>query len=131
VANVHAGWRGQVKQIYRITLDKMACVFGTRPEEVLVCISPSLGPDHSEFIHYQEELPTDFLLFQTKPTYFDLWAISQYQLESCGVLPHHIEIAKIDTYAHPDDFFSYRREKATGHTDPITGSHGTVVALCR
>ncbi len=129
IATVHAGWRGQVQNIYREVICKMAHTFGTKPENLLVCISPSLGPQNSEFKHYRDELPEEFWSFQIKPTYFDLWAIAEHQLKGCGVLPHHLEIARIDTYANPSDFFSYRREKAAGRTEKITGSHGTVVAL--
>lgn len=129
VGAVHAGWRGQVQDIYRKTVEKMHRVFGTQASDLLVCISPSLGPLNSEFIHYKSELPPEFWQFQIKPTYFDLWAISRYQLESCGVLRHHIEIAEIDTFANPQDFFSYRREKRNGHQGSVTGAHGTVIAL--
>ena len=129
LAIVHAGWKGQADKIYHKTIDKMGQAFGTRPEDLLVAISPSLGPKNSEFINYRVELPEEFWHFQVKPTYFDLWAISHHQLEECGVAAHHIEIAEIDTYAHPEDFFSYRREKAKGRLEKITGCHATVAAL--
>ena len=129
VASVHAGWRGQAQNIYQKAITKMSQVFGSKPQDLLACISPSLGPQNAEFINYRLELPEEFWQFQIKPTYFDLWAIAQHQLEACGILRHHIEIAKIDTYAHPEDFFSYRREKAKGRKEKITGGHGTVIAL--
>lgn len=129
IAGVHAGWRGQVKNIYREAVLKMSQAFGSKPADLLVGISPSLGPLNSEFKNFREELPEEFLPFQFKPTYFDLWALARHQLEECGILPRHIEIASIDTYAHPEDFFSYRREKATAGQKKITGSHGTVVGL--
>jgi len=123
LANVHAGWRGNVHNIYVKTLAQMSQEFGTRAQEVLVCISPSLGPLRAEFKHFKEELPEPFWEFQVEPTYFDLWAIARHQLEVCGVLPHHIEIASICTYSYPDDFFSYRRDK------PATGRNATLAAL--
>ena len=129
VAAVHAGWRGQAHNIYQKAIAKMNHMYGSCPENLLVCISPSLGPDNSEFKNFQEELPEAFWKFQVKPTYFDLWAIAQHQLEMSGVLPHHIEIARLNTYADPTDFFSYRREKVSGRTEKITGGHATVVAL--
>lgn len=57
-ANVHCGWRGNVQNIYREAVAKMRALYGTRPEELLAGISPSLGPDFSEFINYREELPS-------------------------------------------------------------------------
>jgi YfiH family protein len=122
VGSVHAGWRGNVKNIYAAAVDKMKLEFKTNPKDLLVCISPSLGPEHAEFVNYEEEFPETFWKFQLKPTYFDLWALAEMQFKECGVLAEHIEIAKICTYTHPDDFYSYRRDK-------VTGRNGTVIAL--
>ena len=103
LANVHAGWRGNVKNIYAETIKKMQAK-GSRVENLLICISPSLGPDHAEFINFREELPASFWEFQIRATYFDLWAISRHQLLNQGVLPHHIEIASLCTYQNAEDF---------------------------
>ena len=124
IANAHAGWRGNVKNIYAKIIETMQRQFGSRPQDLLVGISPSLGPQCSEFKNYRSELPEHFWDYQIKPTYFDLWAISRMQLEQKGVLPHHIEIASICTYSNPNDFFSYRRDK-------IHGNHATVVGLIK
>lgn len=122
IANVHAGWRGNVLNIYEETIQAMRHTFGTHPSNLLVCISPSLGPAEAEFINYTQELPYHFWEFQITPTYFDFWAISEYQLQRAGILPHHIEIARISTYADEKNYFSYRR-------DQLTGRHGTCVTL--
>jgi len=121
VGNIHAGWRGNVSDIYGKAVKEMQHKFGSHPSELLVGISPSLGPDEAEFIHYTSELPEHFWSFQVRPTYFDLWAIAEYQLQNAGVLPHHIEVARISTYSNSHDFFSYRRDKVTGrHAACIT-----------
>jgi polyphenol oxidase len=114
IANVHSGWRGNVKNIYRATVQKMAKIFGSKPEDLLVGISPSLGPNHAEFKNYKVEFPEEFWGFQVRPEYFDLWAIARYQLEAAGVLADHIQIAEICTYAIAQDYFSYRRDKIAG-----------------
>lgn len=114
IANIHSGWRGSVQNIYGEAVDKMKSAFGSKPEDLLVCISPSLGPDEAEFMHYRRELPEEFWHFQPRPTYFDFWSISEAQLQAAGVLPHHIEVARLSTYSNPHDFFSYRRDKVTG-----------------
>ncbi len=119
---VHSGWRGSVQNIYKNCIRKMEASFGTRPADLLVGISPSLGPLAAEFRHYTNELPPTFWPFQLKETYFDFWAISTMQLIECGVLKQNIEIARICTYSNHDDFFSYRREKKSGR-------HATLVAL--
>ena len=113
LGNVHCGWRGNVKNIYEKTIQKMQSL-GACKKDILVCISPSLGPHASQFINYKSELPESFLSFQIKPLYFNLWEISRHQLEEAGILRHHIEIASICTHANKQDFYSYRRDKPTG-----------------
>ena len=113
-ANIHSGWRGSVANIYLEAIQSMQKTFGSKPSDLLVCISPSLGPEEAEFINYRSELPEEFWHFQVRPTYFDFWSISEYQLQSAGILPHHIEIARLSTYANPHDFFSHRRDKISG-----------------
>jgi polyphenol oxidase len=121
-ANVHAGWRGSVANIYRETVQAMHQAFGSNPSDLLVCISPSLGPDEAEFMHYRSELPEEFWSFQVRPTYFDFWSISEYQLQNVGILPHHVEVARLSTYSNSYDFYSYRRDK-------VTGRHATCITL--
>jgi len=118
----HSGWRGNVLNIYKETLEKMKKLYKSRPEEILVAISPSLGPNFSEFIHYKEEFPQSFWQFQVKPNYFDLWAIAENQLIEAKILPHHMEIARICTFENEADFFSHRREKRRG-------TNATIAAL--
>jgi YfiH family protein len=122
IANAHAGWRGSVQNIYKTVVEQLMRTYKSRPEDLIVCISPSLGPEQAEFIHYKEELPESFWSFQTKPNYFDFWKISTMQLLACGIQNEHIEIASLCTYSNPHDFFSYRRDK-------ITGRHGTMIQM--
>lgn len=113
IAASHSGWRGSVLNIYGKTVKKLQ-ELGSTPKNILVCISPSLGPENAQFINYEKELPKDFHLYQIKPYYFDFWAISAKQLEDAGILPENIEIAGKCTYEDQKDFFSYRREKDSG-----------------
>lgn len=122
VAVAHCGWRGSVQNIYGQVVAAMHRDIGTQPQNLIVCISPSLGPDHAEFKNYKQELPQDFWPFQVKPTYFDFWAISRKQLAALGVLDKNIEIVETCTHCHPKEYFSHRRDKDTGR-------HATVVAL--
>ncbi len=122
IGNVHCGWRGSVKNIYRKTVERFQEIYGSNPKDLLVCISPSLGPDHAEFTQYKNELPKEFWQFQVKSSYFDFWAISKNQLLDCGIVDSHIEMAKMCTFCGESDFFSYRRDKKTGR-------HGTLIAL--
>lgn len=122
IANVHCGWRGCVANMYAATIDHLEKVYGSCVQDLIVCISPSLGPENAEFVNYKVELPPTFLPFQVSPNHFDFWEIAKWQLIERGILDDHIEIAKICTFSTPDDFFSHRREKKTGR-------NGTLVAL--
>jgi polyphenol oxidase len=122
IAAVHAGWRGLTQNIYARTIEAMRREIGTQPQNVLVGVAPSLGPDHSEFKNYKREFPQDLWRFQKQPNYFDLWEIARSQLSASGILEKNIEIIEICTHCNPEECFSYRRDKDTGR-------HGTVVAL--
>lgn len=120
----HSGWKGNVLNIYLEVVKEMEKAFGTKGKDLLACVSPSLGPDHAEFIHYKTEFPSEFFSFQIKKNHFDLWALAKAQLESAGIKPCHIQLARICTYDHGEDFFSYRRDK-------VTGRNATAVSLVR
>jgi YfiH family protein len=119
---VHAGWKGSVQNIYLRMFEAMHRDIGTQPHHLIVCISPSLGPDHAEYKNYKQDFPEEFWDFQVRPNHFDFWAISKKQLTACGILEKNIEISNVCTYCNASDYFSYRREKETGR-------HATVVAL--
>jgi YfiH family protein len=128
IGTLHAGWRGQIREAYAEMVQKMRRCFGSKAENLLVCVSPSLGPENSEFKNFEAEWPEKYWKFQIAPTYFNMWEIARYQLETAGILPDHIQIASLDTFTNRDDFFSYRRErKESGVVG--TGGHGTVIAL--
>jgi YfiH family protein len=113
IANVHCGWRGSVKNIYKAAITRLREEWGTREEDLVACISPSLGPCHSEFKNWKEELPASFEAFRLTDDHFDFWEISRHQLLSCGLAHSHIEIAGLCTYCHPELFFSYRRDNTS------------------
>lgn len=119
---VHAGWKGNAQNIYARFIEAMHRDIGTQPHNLIVCVSPSLGPDHAEYKNYKHDFPEELWSFQVKPNYFDFWAITKKQLASCGILDKNIEISEVCTYCNPKDYFSYRREKETGR-------HATVIAL--
>lgn len=106
VGAAHAGWRGQIEGMY----EKMICAFealGSSPKDLLVYLSPSLGPCHSEFKNYEEEFPEKYWRF-VQDYHADLWQLAQQQLETAGVLKTHIEMAQVCSYCDPR-CFSHRR----------------------
>ena len=118
---VHAGWRGLVVDVYGAMTEAFKKM-GSKPENIKVCISPSLGPDHAEFKNYKTEFPKTFWSFQEgKDFHFNLWKLAKAQLRDDGILDKNIEIVETCSFCNPKDYFSYRREK-------ITGRNATVIA---
>lgn len=122
LALVHAGWRGQMDGIYECTVNHLRDYYYCDPKNLLVSISPSLGPKHAEFVNFREEISKAYWDYQVQAEHFDLWAIAQKQMEECGILPGHLEISRTCTYEDPQNYFSFRR-------DGITGRHGTVAMI--
>ncbi|MBM4273726.1 MAG: laccase domain-containing protein [Deltaproteobacteria bacterium] len=122
VANVHCGWRGNVQNILGEAVQALRARCRCRPEDLFAVIGPGLGPCCAEFRHFRREFPPELWSYQVRPTYFDLWRLSQEQLAAAGVPRDRIEVAGLCTRCHPQAFFSYRRDK-------VTGRQGAVIAL--
>lgn len=122
VGAVHAGWRGLTLNIYREAIQKMQRDFGSNPADILVGIGPSLGKKHAEFIHFKEEFPSHLHHFFDETSHVSLREIASFQLKEAGVQEKNIDICPECTYALPEKYFSYRREKCTGRM-------GTAIAL--
>jgi len=114
IANVHSGWRGSVLNLAGRTVRFLQDRFQCQPADMLAAVSPSLGPCCAEFKNYRHELPQSFWSFQSRPQYFDFWAITRRQLTDAGLNPGHIEVAERCTVCETNHFFSYRGEGATG-----------------
>ncbi len=124
IAVAHCGWKGTAQNIYARVVSAMHQEIGTQAHNLIVCISPSLGPDHAEYKNYKHEIPQDLWSFQTKPNYFDFWAISKKQLNGCGIPEKNIEISDLCTVCNKSDYFSYRVDKKTGRNATVAGLKG-------
>jgi hypothetical protein len=120
VAAIHSGWRGSVQNIIGKTIAKMVDL-GTKPQNIIAGIGPSLGPCCAEFIHYQQELPRYMWSYEARPNHFNFWEISKTQLQNAGVQEKNIEISEICTKCSPDLFYSYRRKKVSGRFGSVIG----------
>ncbi len=124
IAAVHAGWKGQVQDISGEAIKIMVNDFGSRPENILVGISPSLGPCCAFFSDPAKELPPTFAPFILNEDRVDLWSYSLWQLEQHGILPENIELARVCSFCGGGEkFFSFRRDRG------ITGRFGALIFL--
>ena len=113
----HSGWRGTVGKIGQVTLEKMNEQYGTKPEDTVVCIGPSICQNCYEisldvaeefmkaFPNHKEEILIDkgndkFLL--------DLWECNRIIFEEAGVLPENINLPDLCTCCNSEFLFSHR-----------------------
>lgn len=115
IVAVHAGWRGTVARILSLTLRRMKELYGTRGEDVLAAIGPSISAASFEVGDevYDAFLQAGFLMEQIAcrrgKWHIDLWEANRLQLLDEGLRPDAIEMAGICTYQCFDRFFSARR----------------------
>lgn len=105
----HSGWRGTAAGIGRCTVEAMEREFGSRPEEIIAVIGPSISKAAYEVsedvaVHFPlEAMPKGdgkFLL--------DLWEANRRVLLGAGLRPSHITVSGLCTYSNPDLFYSHR-----------------------
>lgn len=114
IANVHAGWRGSIRGIVGKTVRSMNRTFGCRPENLIACIGPSLGPCCAEFTNYAEEIPPSYWIYKDSRNRFDFWSITRDQLIDEGLSGNNVHNSGLCTRCRTDLFFSYRSRKTTG-----------------
>ena len=124
VAAIHAGWRGTCARIAAVAVEAMREGFGTRPENLVAAIGPSIGPDDyvvgeslvAAFAaagHDDESVARWFRRTDSGDDLrLDLWRANQDQLERAGVSSGSIFNAAVSTFAHPGWLESFRRDAA-------------------
>jgi YfiH family protein len=138
-AAVHAGWRGTVRSIVRVAIDKMREVYKTDPNDVVAAIGPAacgrsyeVGGDVIEqFMANFDRAEKYFTLTREGHALIDLHAANRDQLINAGVRAENIFTAPLCTMERDDLFFSYRREKGdfgkTGRLLSVIGRSETVI----
>ncbi|MEJ5239934.1 MAG: peptidoglycan editing factor PgeF [Anaerolineales bacterium] len=129
IALIHAGWKGTVEGAARVAVQAMQAHYGTRPQDVLAGIGPSIGPDHYEVgADVIEQVRKNFgreadrlLIPHNGSIHFDLWEANRLLLESVGV--EQIEIAGLCTACDLEHWYSHRAEKGR------TGRFGAIFAI--
>ncbi|MBI3353579.1 MAG: peptidoglycan editing factor PgeF [Nitrospirae bacterium] len=120
VAAVHSGWRGTAKRILQKTVKKMSDSFGSKPEDMIAGIGPSIGQccyEVDEKVIEPMKREFDYLnrfSIQKKENkwHIDLQMINREQLIETGLKPTNINIVSLCTFCYPDLFYSYRRDGA-------------------
>jgi YfiH family protein len=132
VGVAHAGWRGTVADVAGQTVAAMTEAFGTRPQDLLVCVGPAIGgccyTVGAEVIDAWQALAgTEWrtAVSQDDAMCFSLRDANAWLLRRAGVLPAHIEESTVCTRC--DDagarWFSHRGQGAA------TGRFGALITI--
>lgn len=114
----HSGWRGTVGRMGAVTLKAMKEAYGTRAEDVLCAIGPSICRDCFEVgeevaAEFQKEFDRrywqELVSVNERGRYqLDLWKANEIILREAGVRPASIETTDICTRCNPQYLFSHR-----------------------
>jgi YfiH family protein len=127
-AIAHAGWKGTVMGVAKKTIAAMKDFYNSKPDELMVGIGPSIGPDHyfigddviNEAKNAYSKNWNKVLLTNKYGTRFDLWKANEISIREMGV--KDIEIAGICTACENDSWFSHRAENGkTGRFAAVLG----------
>jgi YfiH family protein len=125
----HAGWLGTVRQTVIHAVGAMARAFGSKAEDLIAGLGPSIGPDHypvgPEVVEAVRRTlgprADEALSSMNGEVRLDLWHANRMLLESAGVST--IEVAGVCTACHLADWYSHRAEAGR------TGRFGALLAL--
>lgn len=126
---VHAGWLGTALRITEIAVEAIGKRYGSRPEDLIVGIGPSICGDCyevgedviSRFKKYWENDYHTFFKQKNNAWYLDIPAANEFSLRKTGV--NMIEQSAICTAENLEEWYSYRKEKGR------TGRFGVLFAL--
>ncbi len=114
----HSGWHGTVDRIGDATIKKMKEEYGTKAEDVIVAIGPSICVEcyeisqdvAMEFKNRFSYEDIDKILFpkENEKYQLDLWKANELILLEAGVKSENIEVTDICTCCNPEILFSHR-----------------------
>ena len=114
----HAGWRGALSGIVESTVATM-CELGASPANISAVLGPCIGPDNyevgeafkAEFCEVDADYARFFHIPNGKKAHFDL---PRFILSRLKAMEIQAEWTGQCTYAHPEAYFSYRRNTHHG-----------------
>ena len=114
----HSGWRGTVGKIGKVTVETMMRVYGTKPEDVLAAIGPSICQECYEVSAdvieqfrgaFEEKDWNDLFYAKENGKYqLNLWKANEKIFLEAGILPEHISLSNLCTCCNPKFLISHR-----------------------
>ena len=119
VALAHSGWRGTVARMGRCVTEKMKEVYGTKPEDIVAAVGPSIcqacyevSEDVAEAFaqEFRGHGQTDEILIDKGGGKYqlDLWRANEIILTEAGIPGEQIQVTDICTCHNSDYLFSHR-----------------------
>ena len=118
IANVHSGWRGTIKRISVKAVKKMQKEYGSKLEDIICCMSPSIGKDHFEvdedvytlFKNEFNEFNESDKIYEKKNDKWliDTILINKLILKNTGLKEENIIYSGICSVCNKDKIHSYR-----------------------
>ncbi len=113
----HSGWRGTVNRMGQVTIDAMTKAYGTKPEDLVCAIGPSICQDcyevsedvaeafHAAFFGREKEI----LIDKKNGKYqLDLWRANEIILVEAGVKKENLAVTNLCTCCNDRYLFSHR-----------------------
>lgn len=117
----HSGWKGTVGKIGKHTVRIMGEQYGTRPEDLIAAIGPSICQDCYEVSEdviaaFRQAFKQEFWekLFYRKPDgkyQLNLWRANELIFQEAGLHPEQIVTTDLCTCCNPELLFSHRASK--------------------
>lgn len=114
----HSGWRGTVQKIGKDTIRRMSETYGSKPEDMLVGIGPSICQDCyevsedviDEFRQAFDSIYWEKLFYQKENGKYqlNLWKANEIILLEEGIQKEHLSITNICTCCNSEIMFSHR-----------------------
>ena len=129
VGAAHAGWRGALGGVTDATVEAMEKI-GARRGRIAAAVGPCIARasyevDRAFFDRFVADEAENARFFADGPKskpHFDLEGFVVARLAAAGIA--RVEALALDTYAHPDRFYSYRRATHLGEA-----SYGRQISL--
>ncbi|CDO36792.1 conserved hypothetical protein [Novosphingobium sp. KN65.2] len=132
VGAAHAGWKGAIGGVTDRTIEAMEAL-GARADRIVAAVGPCIAQasyevDEAFFERFCKDDAGNARFFKPgrkSHHHFDLEGYVAARLEAGGLAA--VERLRLDTYAEPDRFFSFRR--ATHRSEPAYGRELSLIGL--
>lgn len=116
----HSGWKGTVHRMGLRTIEAMRKAYGSKPEDMIVCIGPSICGDCYEvsedvakafFEEFGAKSCCDRSILVNKENgkyQLDLWEANRLILHEAGISQDHLAVTNVCTKCNPELLYSHR-----------------------